>query len=222
MFLSFALKGRGLKPSPLARTSGFVQYVFRWGIGTDYTLRNRLRFLPPTLPRPKERTVAEDYFKETSLREHLEGAKEGVTQLSPHKICYCSVNEQWEVFWWENLKEHAKPFPIRKYGIERAKREAIDFAKYLYNSSRMEDSPHHDCEKIRQSIPNVFWDEKMQVWFCVFRDKLGKSKTFSFSANKWGYKIAKEKAVEIVSNSSTGKWSSRLEKLAQSISNNQV
>lgn len=51
--------------------------------------------------------------------------------LESCKIVYDTTNEQWEVLWHEFGKLNGKPFPIKKYGMEAAKIEAINFANDL-------------------------------------------------------------------------------------------
>ena len=58
------LPRRKLQLSPLIRLSGYKSHVFKWGIGTEHSLRNKLRVLPPTVPHPKEQTITDDYFSQ--------------------------------------------------------------------------------------------------------------------------------------------------------------
>lgn len=99
-----------LKPSLLLKTDGYKQHVFRWGVGNKFRSINANRFTPVHHARPKEVTVRIDYFD------------------SPHEaVRYDSLNEQWEVFWFEHSKLNAKPFPVKKFGIEQSKTEAEFF-----------------------------------------------------------------------------------------------
>lgn len=47
------------------------------------------------------------------------------------------LNEQWEVLFYEDYKWHAKPFPVKKFGLERAKREAEAFCAEKEKEGRL-------------------------------------------------------------------------------------
>lgn len=69
-----------------------------------------LRFRPVHAARPKEVSIHPSYFD------------------SPHPfMIWEPLNEAWEVYFFENFKKSAKPFPVKKFGIARAKREALEF-----------------------------------------------------------------------------------------------
>ncbi len=160
-----------LKESPFVKTDGFKQHVFRWGIGNKFRSVNANRFTPVHHARPKEVTIREDYFE------------------SPDSsIWYDSVNEQWEVYWYENHKLNAKPFPIKKFGVEASKLEAIKFLDHLKVTGKFitEDSAK------KSSVPGVFWDERFQTWF----GHDGK-KEIGFSAAKHGASKARELAESV-------------------------
>jgi AP2 domain len=185
----FCLTGRTLELSPLIRTEGYRQHVFKWGVGTTHSLRNRLRQLPPTIPHPKEKNIEDEYFKPPA-----------------ENILWCKINEQWEVYWFEFEKQNAKPFPVRKYGVERAKDEAIAFSKDLQDSGRMFARPNY----LEQDTPNVFWDERMQGWFATYTDDRGVSRSAGFAASKWGFEASRLKAIERSRSGMTGEWLAKL------------
>ena len=181
--------GRQLKLSPLIRTEGFRQHVFKWGVGTTHSLRNRLKQLPPTQPHPKEKNISDDYFDPPTSN-----------------IKWCNVNEQWEVFWFEYEKLNAKPFPVRKFGVERAKSEALAFLKEIKESGRMFVRPNYS----ETNSPNVFWDERMQSWFATYTDEEGRPRSAGFCAGKWGFETSRLKAIERSRSGQTGLWLSKL------------
>ena len=188
-FTRAAVDAKSLPLSPLIRLTGYRQRVFRWGIGTSHTLRNNLKQLPPTIPHPKEKTIRSDYFEQPA-----------------DNIKWCKTNEQWEVFWFEFEKLHAKPFPVRKFGVERAKAEAVEFSKHLCESGRMFEKPNY-TESI---TPNVFWDERMQSWFATYTDENGRPRSAGYSAGKWGFEISRQKAIEKSKSGLEGTWLSLL------------
>jgi len=181
---------RKIQLSPLIRLTGLREHTFKWGVGTAHSLRNNLKLLPPTAPHPKEKQIPTQYFKPPA-----------------DNIKWCRINEQWEVFWYELEKLNAKPFPVRKFGVERAKSEAIDFSASLRASGRMFQKPNNIADS-----PNVFWDDRLQCWFATFTDAQGMSRSAGFSAGKWGYDTSRQKAVE---RSQSGIEGNYLKKLSQ-------
>ena len=163
-----------------------LEHTFKWGIGNEYMLRNRLRYLPPTLPRPKTATVAGNYFRSPAVN-----------------VAYDSVNEAWEVRWFANGKFHGKPFPIKKFGVERAKTEAAVFAESLLETAGVSVSR----VEYKSEISGVFWDERSQAWFAKYTcESAGRVQSRGYSADKWGFEEARNKAEEKVKNSSA-EWS---------------
>ena len=130
------------KPSPLVRTDGYRQHTFRWGVGNAFRSVTANRLSPVHLPRPKEVTLRTDYFE------------------SPHEaVQFDTLNEQWEVFWYEHNKMNAKPFPVKKFGVEPAKEAAVAFLEELERDGRFGERP------VMESRNGAFWDERMQTWF---------------------------------------------------------
>ncbi|CAD7956437.1 unnamed protein product [Amoebophrya sp. A25] len=78
--------------------------VFQWGVGNKFRADSKNRFMPVHKPHSKEIVVRDDYYE------------------SPHPR-----NMFFEDLWYENYKWHSKPFPVKKYGLERCKREAETF-----------------------------------------------------------------------------------------------
>lgn len=169
-----------VKPSNLVRVDGYKQHVFRWGIGNKFRSLNANRYTPVHHPRPKEVTVRFDYFQ------------------SPDNsaIQYDSLNEQWEVFWYEYNKLNAKPFPVKKFGIEESKAEAMKFLNELKESGRYEAKP-----EFKSNVDGVFWDHRTQSWICNGSDKGIRA----FSAIKHGMAGAQKLAEGCASESTTMK-----------------
>jgi hypothetical protein len=144
-------------------------------------LRNRLRYLPPTLPRPKRASVQTNYFK-----------------APLQNLLYDSINEAWEVSWFENGKYHGKPFPIKKFGVERAKVEALTFATAVSEKPGVAATrPEYKSE-----VPGVFWDERTQAWFAKYTCvSTGTARSCGYSADKWGFSEARKKAEDKVKSS---------------------
>lgn len=148
------------------------QRVFRWGVGNRFRMENKNRFMPVHKPHPKEVTVRDDYYKSENANVRWE-----------------NMNEAWEVYWYENRKLNAKPFPVKKFGIERAKVEAFAFYEELLNAGRLHERPRHE-----QPQAGVFYDSRMQSWVSLFwRDNRPLSR--SFAAAKYGFEGAKSLAV---------------------------
>lgn len=185
-----ALDATKLPLSPLIRLRGYRQRVFKWGVGTSHSLRNNLKQLPPTIPHPKEKTITKDYFSQPA-----------------ENIKWCKINEQWEVFWYEFEKLHAKPFPVRKFGVERSKSEALVFSEQLRASGRMHARPNYT----ETTAANVFWDERMQAWFATYTDETGRPRSSGYSAGKWGFDISRQKAIEKSKSGLEGAWLSLLD-----------
>lgn len=96
------------------------------------------------------------------------------------------LNEAWEVYWYEHQKLNAKPFPVKKYGAEAAKKEAFAFLDELKSKGRFCDQkPHH-----LSSIEGVKWDEKLACWVALCA-KGGRPRSRSFSAELHGFENAK-------------------------------
>lgn len=71
------------------------------------------RFRPVHRPRPKVVSIPKDYFCSDTPAVRWE-----------------SLNEAWEVAFVEDSgKRSSKPFPVKKFGVGRAKAEALAFAK---------------------------------------------------------------------------------------------
>mmetsp|Transcript_41911 Transcript_41911/g.84514 ORF Transcript_41911/g.84514 Transcript_41911/m.84514 type:complete len:179 (-) Transcript_41911:27-563(-) len=130
------------------------------------------RFTPVYKPHPQESVVRDDYY-----------------QSDNPNIVWEDLNECWEVYWYENNKLNARPFPVKKFGIERAKREAAAYYEELKEKGRL-----HEPRKLDMPQPGVFFDSRFQDWFCFFwRD--GRPHSRGFSAVKYGYDGAKTLAI---------------------------
>jgi hypothetical protein len=105
---------------------------------------------------------------------------------------YDNINEQWEVFWFEHHKMNAKPFPIKKFGVEQSKREATKYLTELKDTGRFSAEPALP----KSDVKGVFWDDRLQSWFV-----LDGRKVRAFSAAKHGPNKARELAESIAKNS---------------------
>lgn len=163
-----------LPASPLVKTTGHIQHVFKWGVGNAFRSQSKNRFTPVHHARPKEVTIPETYF---------EG--EGPVQFD-------KLNEQWEVFWVENHKLNAKPFPVKKFGVEESKREALDFWAKLREKGRVGEE-----KSLRSENPNVYFDDRMQAWVAQIispRKNIGKPIHIAYSVSKHGVGAAMRRA----------------------------
>jgi len=142
-----------------------MQHKFKWGIGNTFRSQNANRFVPVHHARPKEVTIPIDYFSTPDKR----------------SIRYDPLNEQWEVYWYEHNKMHAKPFPIKKFGIDESKFEAVKFLNLLKSTGRYAE----ELGEMKTNVPGVFWDERLQMWFNSRR---------SFTASRHGVREARSRA----------------------------
>lgn len=155
--------------------SQFIQHVFKWGIGNRFRADPETRYHPVHLSRPKEVTIRKSYFLPVNKN-----------------IIYEKLNEQWEVFWYENNKLNAKPFPIKKYGIEAAKREAIKFYESLKKNNQMKEKP-----KYKSEVEGVHFDFVTNCWVSFYREN-NFPLCRSFSAEFHGFETAKQMAIDRV------------------------
>jgi len=147
------------------------QRVFNWGIGNRFRRYNRKH--PVHHPHPKEITLRNDYY-----------------DSSNPNVTWEDLNEAWEVYWYEHEKLQAKPFPVKKYGVEAAKREAFMFYTQLKQDGRLGSKPHYDS-----GIDGVTWDEKLSSWVTWYREN-GRPCTRAFCAEVHGFDKARELAVD--------------------------
>lgn len=145
--------------------------VFRWGIGNKFRMFNKNRFTPVHKPHPKEVNVRDDYYETDNT-----------------DIIWEELNEAWEVHWYEHNKLNAKPFPVKKFGVERAKREAWKFYDELKETGRMGEK--HSHVEFEAPTPGVFFDYRMQGWVTFFW-RGGRPHSRIFSARKYGFDGAK-------------------------------
>lgn len=145
---------------------------FRWGIGSAFTMENKNRFQPVHKERPKEVVVRDNYYDSDNPN-----------------IVWEHLNEAWEVYWYEHQKLNAKPFPVKKFGIERSKREAFAFFEELKEAGRLNEKP-----RVEPPEEGVFFDARLQAWVCFFW-RNGRPLARSFSASKWGLDGAKALAM---------------------------
>merc|ERR1712099_1271 len=104
-------------------------------------------------------------------------------------VVWEDLRESWEVYWYENNKLNARPFPVKKWGVERAKVEALAFYEALQADGRVKDKP-----KAESPQPGVFYDSRMQDWVTFFW-RGGRPHSRCFSASKYGYDGAKSLAI---------------------------
>jgi hypothetical protein len=160
---------RFLRASELIKVDGHRQHVFKWGVGNKFRSFNRNRFSPVHHARPKEVTIPDDYF----------------TSPVPGQVEWDSLNEAWEVFWFEGGKFHAKPFPVKKFGVDQSKQEAGRFLDELKTTGRFR------VPEERGTGDGVFWDERMQCWF-----SLSDGRVRGYGAVKHGFEQSKKRATE--------------------------
>mmetsp|Transcript_99 Transcript_99/g.275 ORF Transcript_99/g.275 Transcript_99/m.275 type:complete len:248 (-) Transcript_99:54-797(-) len=154
------------------RTRAEHDRVFRWGVGNHFRSQCANRFTPTHAQHPMEITVRDDYYESDNT-----------------DIMWDELNEGWEVFWYENNKLNAKPFPVKKYGLERAKVEAFTYHAQLKEQGRLQQRP-------RDEVPEagVFFDRRLQAWYASFWLD-GRPQTRGYSATKYGYEGAKLLAI---------------------------
>eukprot|EP00929_Paragymnodinium_shiwhaense_P089170 TRINITY_DN49378_c0_g1_i1.p2 TRINITY_DN49378_c0_g1~~TRINITY_DN49378_c0_g1_i1.p2 ORF type:complete len:301 (-),score=86.80 TRINITY_DN49378_c0_g1_i1:136-1038(-) len=142
--------------------------TFRWGVGSKWRSQGANRFMPVHKEHPKEIMVRDDYYESDNKN-----------------IVWEDLNEAWEVYWYEHDKLNAKPFPVKKWGLEASKREAFAFYEQLQEKNRLEAPP-----KIESPDEGVFYDSRMQSWVCLFwRD--GRPQARCYGATKYGFEGAK-------------------------------
>ncbi|PFH37863.1 AP2 domain transcription factor AP2VIIb-2 [Besnoitia besnoiti] len=152
---------------------GMVQHVFQWGIGNAFRAISVNRYRPVHAARPKEVSIHPSYF------------------VSPHPcVIWEPLNEAWEVYFYENRKKSAKPFPVKKFGIARAKREALDFLKQMEEEGRLEKPT------FASGVEGVTFDQVTGSWICRYIDADGRSMSRGFSADFHGFEEAKNLAEE--------------------------
>eukprot|EP00920_Eleutheroschizon_duboscqi_P032201 GHVT01077734.1.p1 GENE.GHVT01077734.1~~GHVT01077734.1.p1 ORF type:complete len:470 (+),score=32.25 GHVT01077734.1:1072-2481(+) len=76
------------------------------------------RVHPVTAARPRSATIAVSYFSSPCVK----------VGLPAQCVQWEDLNESWEVAWYEYGKLQARPFAVRKYGIQAAKQAALMFA----------------------------------------------------------------------------------------------
>jgi len=128
--------------------------------------------MPVHKPHPKEIMVRDDYYESDNSN-----------------IVWEDLNEAWEVYWYEHNKLNAKPFPVKKWGLEGAKREAFAFYDELQESQRLHTAPRPEAPQ-----PGVFYDNRIQSWVSLFW-RNGRPLSRCFNANKYGFEGAKMLAV---------------------------
>lgn len=142
--------------------------TFRWGVGSRWRQQGVNRFTPVHKEHAKEVMVRDDYY-----------------EIDNPNIMWEDLNEAWEVYWYENNKLNAKPFPVKKYGVEQAKKEAAAFHDVLVESGRAKSRP-----RVEQPNPGIFFDGRLQSWVCLYWQD-GRPRSHAFSATKYGFEGAK-------------------------------
>jgi len=148
------------------------QRTFRWGIGSSFRSRPENRFQPVHLPHHMETVVRNDYYESENPN-----------------IVWDELNESWEVYWYENNKLTARPFPVKKWGIERAKVEAYAWYEHLGEEGRLKEKTVVEAPE-----PGVFYDTRMQGFVSLIW-KNGRPESRIFSATKYGLDGARSLAV---------------------------
>uniref|UniRef100_A0A0G4I0D8 AP2/ERF domain-containing protein n=1 Tax=Chromera velia CCMP2878 TaxID=1169474 RepID=A0A0G4I0D8_9ALVE len=160
---------------PYVRTRKERQHVFHWGVGNKARSTGRApQFMPAYKHRPKEVTIREDYFESDNPN-----------------IVWESLNECWEVCWFENGKLTARPFAVKKHGIERAKKLAFAYYDKLKSDGKIRPAPRHESR-----MEGVTWDPQLMCWVTHYRDGLF-PKSKAFSAEIHGFEGARALALDL-------------------------
>eukprot|EP00931_Biecheleriopsis_adriatica_P122548 TRINITY_DN97546_c0_g1_i1.p1 TRINITY_DN97546_c0_g1~~TRINITY_DN97546_c0_g1_i1.p1 ORF type:complete len:258 (+),score=45.47 TRINITY_DN97546_c0_g1_i1:98-871(+) len=146
--------------------------TFRWGIGSRFRMESKNRFTPVHKPHPMQTVVRDDYYESDNP-----------------SVVWDELREGWEVSWYENSKLTARPFPVKKFGIERAKREAFQFYEELKAAGKLGQRP-----RIEQPQEGVFYDQRMQSWVTFFW-RGGRPHSRCFAATKYGFDGARTLAI---------------------------
>ncbi|CAK8990471.1 Uncharacterized protein SCF082_LOCUS2235 [Durusdinium trenchii] len=133
------------------------------------------RFMPVHAPHPMNSVVRDDYYDSDNP-----------------SIVWNELREGWEVFWYENQKLTARPFPVKKYGLERAKVEvlrpkeagAFQFFQELEEAGRLGQRP-----KIEAPQEGAAWSAGQEKVSLFWRD--GRPQSRCFSATKYGFEGSK-------------------------------
>ena len=116
---------------------------------------------------------------------------------SEHKnIFFEDLNEQWEVMWYEDYKWHAKPFPVKKWGLEAAKREALAFFETVKHMSE----PWRDQDDTRLNVPGrAAFDRENIVGYFPMGHPLGEKspKSITPTETQEPKKTAEQKATQL-------------------------
>uniref|UniRef100_A0A7S1FHN7 AP2/ERF domain-containing protein n=1 Tax=Noctiluca scintillans TaxID=2966 RepID=A0A7S1FHN7_NOCSC len=162
----------GTEPRVYRRTRAEHQRQFRWGIGNKFREQRKNRFIPAHAPHPMESVVRDEYY-----------------QSDNPDIIWEELNEAWEVYWFENNKANARPFPVKKFGIERAKVAAFSFHEELKMDGRL-----HERPVVKSPEPGIMWDARIQCWVAqLWKD--GRVQARCYSASAWGFDGAKQLAI---------------------------
>ncbi|KEP66188.1 UNVERIFIED_CONTAM: AP2 domain transcription factor AP2VIIb-2 [Hammondia hammondi] len=161
------------EPKVYRQREGMIQFVFQWGIGNSFRAVSANRFRPVHAARPKEVSIHPSYFE------------------SPHPcVIWEPLNEAWEVYFYENLKKSAKPFPVKKFGIARAKREAVCFLEQMKLEGKLEKPT------FSSGVDGVTFDLVTGSWICRFVDEEGRCMSRGFGADFHGFEEARTLAIE--------------------------
>ncbi|AFZ79374.1 hypothetical protein BEWA_022220 [Theileria equi strain WA] len=170
-----------------SKSDRLIPHIFRWGVGNRHVAQSKNRYRPTHKERNTTVSIRANYFELDLTFEKC-------------KIVYDETNEHWEVLWHEHGKLNGKPFPIKKYGIEASKIEAISFAKTLNERLKSQPDPDDLEQDIHGNIASsqgvekgVTFDRILQSW--VGLGRVGTRPTArAFSADYHGYENAKHMA----------------------------
>ncbi|PHJ20284.1 ap2 domain transcription factor ap2viib-2, partial [Cystoisospora suis] len=166
-------------PRVYRQPEGMVQHVFQWGIGNAFRAINANRFRPVHAARPKEVSIHPSYFESPY----------------PSFMIWEALNEAWEVYFYENFKKSAKPFPVKKFGIKQAKREALQFLQQMKKEGRLEKPRFHAEEG--KGDGSVTFDQVTGSWVCRYFDaETGRGTSRAFGGDYHGFEEAKSLAIQ--------------------------
>lgn len=154
------------------RTRAEHDRTFQWGIGNRFRMVSANRYMPTSAPHPQEATVRDDYYDSDNPN-----------------VVWEELNEAWEVYWYENHKLNARPFKVKKFGIERAKVTAFQFYEELKANGRLGEKP-----RIAPAQDGVFYDQRTMSWVSLFW-RGGRPHSRCYSATKYGFEGARTLAV---------------------------
>ncbi|XP_026190540.1 uncharacterized protein LOC113146677 [Cyclospora cayetanensis] len=194
---------------------GHIDVVFKWGIGNAFRAQNANRFRPVHAARPRKVSLPASYFDSPCFA-----------------VSFEALNEAWEVTFFENNKRSSKPFPIKKWGVFAAKKEAVAFADAMKSHRASVAAPGNAYSSLPKqlvcqtdfpyspvsidSLPcsspsmrlvgrRVVWDGVTSTWVSLLQLD-GRPSSRSFSAELHGFLKAKQLAEQAALTDAQPAW----------------